>query len=74
MKKNKINLVKTPLLYIGDKVEPGSNPRNIFSASVKMFLLYIQEYQRKASDADLSPYNLMHGYKKLYSSTTKYGG
>jgi len=26
-----------------------------------------------ASDADLSPYSLMSGYKKLYFSTTKYG-
>jgi len=27
-----------------------------------------------ASDADLSPYSLMPGYKKLYSSTTNNSG
>jgi hypothetical protein len=44
MEIKKIKLNTAPLKHIGDQVESGSNPRNIFSASVKMCLIYYKNY------------------------------
>ena len=66
-----IKLLKASVCFIGEQAE-FSKSKSWDSEKI-FFVYYIQEYQRIASDADLSPYSLMPGYKKLYFSTTKYG-